>query len=121
MGRTYDFKPSKIQLIIPPTNLNAGNVVNIKFLFPTNATFTRSVSLYGKQPVPMADGTYIVLNNDVDDCLNDIGLRGILVEPVGLTNKGNYHHDWYITTDGCVREIEGCGIIGHAHIFGSIA
>jgi hypothetical protein len=70
----------------------------------------RAVSTYSSDPLPLVSGTYTVISSDADGVTHGAGLRALLLKNNAL--DGYYFNSWMITTDGYIREVEACGIIG---------
>lgn len=145
MGRSLNFTHKTIKLPNPTSwarvlkKLKCGDVITLEFsktssdgvvinnnyFFPRSLSpcpLLRSPSTYGKLNTPIIRGIYIVVDTDCDPDIKNVGIRSLAVRNI-CYDPNDYFLDWFITTDGFVREIEACGIshcVKHMRVLNNI-
>jgi hypothetical protein len=117
MGRSPFFKAKKVIKEDPLpaskllTSLKVNDLVDIEFKDLKRRVLTRGVSTYGLRTTPIDDGRYKVISINHDpDIIIKTRVRSIAVRSIARDSTKHFI-DWVITTDGYVREVEGCGTL----------
>ncbi len=90
--------------------LREGQHIRIKFKRPTPLRIYKSVSTYNYQTSSIACNHLVVDNINYNEWFNKYGLRGIVFRDVTIP-EDNHMYNWFITTDGYIREVEWYGLM----------
>jgi hypothetical protein len=91
-------------------NLKEGQQIRINCRRPNPPRFYRSVSTYNYQTSLISCNRLVVDNINYNPWFTEYGLRGIVFRDVTIP-EDNHMYEWFITTDGYIREVVYNGIM----------